>query len=52
VLTYLSDISLTVRDMGELHHGAWNTVVYEKVAGDWQVRSAQTTGEGFLPPGT
>jgi hypothetical protein len=51
VLTYRTTMSLTVQGMGDLTHDAWDTVVYEEHDGHWQVRSAQTTGVGFLPPG-
>jgi hypothetical protein len=44
-------MSLTVQGAGDLTHDAWDTVVYEEHDGHWQVRSAQTTGVGFLPPG-
>lgn len=51
VLTYRAKMSLTVQGAGEINHDAWNTVVYEEYDGRWQVRSAQTTGVGFIPPG-
>jgi hypothetical protein len=50
VLTYRARMSLTVQGAGSLTHDAWDTVVYEEHDGHWQVRSAQTTGIGFLPP--
>jgi hypothetical protein len=51
VLTYRAKMSVTVQGAGGLTHDAWDTVVYEEHNGHWQVRSAQTTGVGFLPPG-
>jgi hypothetical protein len=50
VLTYRSDIHLSAPGIGELHHQAWHTVLYEKRSGNWQVRWEQTTGVGFRPP--
>jgi hypothetical protein len=51
VLIYRTRMSLTVQGAGHLTHDAWDTVVYEQHDGHWQVRSEQTTGVGFLPPG-
>jgi hypothetical protein len=50
VLTYRSDIHLSAPGVGELHHQAWHTVLYEKRTGNWQVVREQTTGVGFRPP--
>jgi hypothetical protein len=52
VLTYRTRMSVTIQGAGDLTHDAWDTVVYEEHDGQWLVRSAQTTGVGFLPPGT